>query len=108
MRKLGRCLGALSLATLGSLSACSHDDQNGSPPGVKPGPVPTPSTAQVPVVPPPTQPPLPLDKVEQRAASKEPAAKSATQIAWAKTFEEAQEKASSAKKLIMVDFYTDW
>ena len=32
----------------------------------------------------------------------------AAQIAWAKSYPAALEKAKASKKLVMVDFYTEW
>ena len=37
-----------------------------------------------------------------------PAVSAEEKIAWVKNWEAAQRKAADAKKLIMVDFYTDW
>jgi thiol:disulfide interchange protein len=36
------------------------------------------------------------------------AARAAAEIAWEKSFPAAMQKAKASKKLVMVDFYTDW
>ena len=81
-----------------------------APPAPKPAtPAPKPATpAPKPTTPAPAVPKATKSVAPAAKAPPKPAAPAGDRLRWVNTFEEAQAQAKKEKKLVLVDFYTDW